>query len=260
MDGMSRLFTQLLLRYLLYIYEDTVARRLKAQGDFLENNPSAVLVDCGCGDGTNTEKLARRIGTHNVFGIEIGTESAQEALKRRAIPTIRADLNDSIPLQSNSVNVVTALDVLEHLVEPDRFVSELHRVLCPGGYVTVATPNLASWHNIFALTMGVQPFSGPNITSMEDAEVGVVHKMHRQIYNLPEEGECQRQTEREARRHIVVVACKSLVRLFDKKGFVVERLVGFGYYPFPPPIARLLSKVDKSHSHHLLLRARKPLI
>ncbi|MGB3903459.1 MAG: class I SAM-dependent methyltransferase [Anaerolineae bacterium] len=249
----------LALRYLHYIYGSVVARRLRAQLDCLGDDHCAVLVDCGCGAGINTERLAGRIGTRRTVGIDISARMLKEAQKERGIAAVRADVNQSIPLQSNCADVIAAMDLLEHLVETDNFVAELHRVLLPGGYAVVATPNLASWHNVFALIVGVQPFSGPNITSMEDADVQLVHRMHRQLYKLPEEGECEHQTERKARRHIVVVAYRSLIRLFERKGFVIEKVLGFGYYPFPPPMARLLSSVDKSHCHHLLIKARKPL-
>lgn len=39
--------------------------------------------------------------------------------------------------------------------------------------------------------------------------------------------------QREARRPIIVVAYKSLVRLLDKKGFVIEKPLGSGHHPFP---------------------------
>lgn len=256
---LTKALSSMLLRYMQYIYDCMVTSRLKAQMELLEDSRSAVFVDCGCGAATNTERLARGIGTQQVFGVDTSTALLKRAQEERGIAVIQANLNQSIPLQSNSVDVIAATDVLEHLVEPDSFVAELHRVLSPGGYVIVATPNLASWHNIFALLLGVQPFSGPNITSMVDADLELVHRMHRQVYDLPEEGDYDDQADREARRHIVVVAYTSLIRLIQRKGFVIEDVLGFGYYPCPPWLARLLSRVDKKHCHHLVIKARKPI-
>ena len=57
--------------------------------------------------------------------------------------------------------------------------------------------------------------------------------------------------------HIVVMTYKTLLKLLRSKGFVVEKSFGFGYHPFPPIIAQFLAKIDKSHSHYILVKARK---
>jgi SAM-dependent methyltransferase len=46
----------------------------------------------------------------------------------------------SIPLADSSVNLVSALDVLEHLDDDMHGLRELHRVLKPGGYLLVTVP------------------------------------------------------------------------------------------------------------------------
>jgi SAM-dependent methyltransferase len=61
-------------------------------------------------------------------------------------------------------DVIFSNQVIEHLDYPDNFVREAFRVLKTDGYVVVATENMASWHNIFALLLGYQDFSsqGPS--------------------------------------------------------------------------------------------------
>ena len=49
---------------------------------------------------------------------------------------------ESLPFTDNSFDVVSCLQVLEHLKEPDKAISELKRVLKPGGFACVATPTL----------------------------------------------------------------------------------------------------------------------
>jgi hypothetical protein len=39
----------------------------------------------------------------------------------------------------------------------------------------------------------------------------------------------------------------------------VEHALGFGYYPLPPGLARLASRVDPAHAHHMVVKARKPV-
>ena len=236
--GIRDLLNQSLIRYLDHIYQDTVRWRYEAQRRCLEHNPSAVLLDIGCQTGINTLRLAQTIGTDRIIGLEYNASTLQEAAAQGIRP-ITGDANWPLPLPDSSVDVVTAMDVVEHLVNPRMLVQNAFRVLRPGGYLVLATPNLASWHNIFALLLGLQPFSGPNLTTMLDADLAIVRSLHRQAYKLPTDGEIDQPDKTEMHRHIVVVAFRALVRLLVQEGFHVEYARGFGYYPFPPVLAHI---------------------
>jgi ubiquinone/menaquinone biosynthesis C-methylase UbiE len=233
-----------------------VDRRIEARFACLDADPYALFVDCGCHAGVHTVQLAERIGTRRIIGVDYN-ERMLAGVRARGLVGVRCDLNKPLPFDDNSVNVITALDVIEHLVETRVFVRELYRVLSPGGYLVLDTPNLASWHNVFALVLGIQPFSGPNIATMLEADLDVVRRMHRAAHQQPEEGDVSDEDERELHRHIVVVAYRSMVRLLERQGFLVEQARGFGYIPFPPFLARLLSSLDPAHAHHMLIKARK---
>jgi SAM-dependent methyltransferase len=170
------------------------------------------------------------------------------------------DANFPLPCPDASIHAVTAIDVIEHLIDPRMLVREAYRVLQPGGYAIFATPNLASWHNIFALLIGLQPFSGPNLTTMLDADVDVVRRLHRQAYDLDEQSEIEDRGEHELHRHIVVVAYRSMLRLMRREGFTIEYARGFGYYPLPPILGRLAARLDPWHTHHMVIKGRKPPI
>ncbi len=51
------------------------------------------------------------------------------------------DLNDGIPLPDNSVGVINASHVLEHLKDPIKSMSEIYRVLCDGGWAFIEVPS-----------------------------------------------------------------------------------------------------------------------
>lgn len=53
----------------------------------------------------------------------------------------QADLNVAIPFADKSVQMVYAVEVIEHLHNPKRLLEEAYRVLVPGGYLTISTPN-----------------------------------------------------------------------------------------------------------------------
>lgn len=246
----------LLLWYMEYCYQATADQIYKAPEALLEPDRNAVLLDCGCHGGEYTNKLAGMLGTSHVYGLELNRSLSEEA-RTKGIRVLRADANLSIPLQTESVTVVTAFNVLEHLIETKRFLQELYRVLVPGGYILLDTPNLASWHNIAALLVGLQPFSGPNIESMTESEVPIVRRMHRRAHNLPEDSPLCVTREPERHRHIVVVSMRSLVSALRRVGFQVEVSLGFGYYPLPPLVARIAGRIDPIHAHHTFIKARK---
>ena len=51
------------------------------------------------------------------------------------------NLNDRWPLEDSSVGVVRAFDAIEHLKDPIHTMSEIHRVLVPGGYTVIEVPS-----------------------------------------------------------------------------------------------------------------------
>lgn len=257
MKRKQSLSRKLLKQYLTSIYKSEGRQRRFTQESLMENNPDAVVLDCGCREGDNTIRMTRGIGSGRIIGLDYTTSVLKQAAQKGIMP-LRSDLNKAIPLSSDSVDVVFASDVLEHLVNPAVFVGELYRVLRPGGYLVLDTPNLASWHNIFALLIGLQPFSGPNITNMEDAELDIIREMHRSDHGLSEEGEEVNTQQQELTRHIVVIAYRSLLKLIVKNGFQLILTRGFGYYPFPFFIARWMQQLDPTHAHHILVKARKP--
>lgn len=56
------------------------------------------------------------------------------------------------------------LRVIEHLINPDNAISEAYRVLKPGGFLIIATPNQASWVNRVLLLFG-HPILGIDLST-----------------------------------------------------------------------------------------------
>ena len=249
--------SNLLGRYLQYVDRYVTDRNQQAILDCLEADGKALMLDCGCHAGANARKRADAKGVQAVIGIEWNASAAREA-QQRGLWVIRADLNRPIPLQVASVDVVMVSDVLEHLVETTGFVREVYRVLKPGGYAVVSTPNLASWHNIFALLLGLQPFSGPHLTHFSQVDLAVIQRMRQNSQQaLADQGWAEVEGESTMYRHIVVAAYRSLRRLFAAQGFVVERTIAVGYYPLPPALERVMTWLDPVHASHIVIKVRK---
>jgi len=62
-------------------------------------------------------------------------------LDKRPPADILWDLEDGIPIESDSVGLVRAYDVLEHLSSPVRIMNEIYRVLAPGGWLFLRVPS-----------------------------------------------------------------------------------------------------------------------
>ena len=93
-----------------------------------EPRPGATLLDLGCGDGTFTARVSQKVGAAKSIGIDAVSENLAAA-RAKGIVGIEADLNWVLPLPDESVDVVIASHVIEHINDTDMFVKEIYRVL-----------------------------------------------------------------------------------------------------------------------------------
>jgi len=240
----------MLEKYFRYLYRSVTSNSSKKFIELLDNKAESLL-DLGCWDGTNTIKYGKRANAKNLFGIELEMSKAKLASKK-GITVRTSDLNKKFPFKDNSMDVVVANHVIEHLTQTELFLNEIYRVLKKGGYVIIATPNLASWHNVFALILGMQPFSGPHV-KISKQELSFAKKMD------DDKAKSLQSTRKgnDYLRHLVVMTYKELIKNLKKTGFSVEERYGFGYYPLFPFLAKLFSKIDIRHSHYLVVKVRK---
>jgi SAM-dependent methyltransferase len=94
------------------------------------------ILDAGCGTGLMLQELAP-FGT--VEGVDISDEALQFCRKRGLDNVRHADVTH-MPFPDEQFDVVTALDVLEHLDDDTAALREFRRVLKPGGRVFVFAP------------------------------------------------------------------------------------------------------------------------
>ena len=233
----------LIRRIAEYFWNYGASDSWRAIYSLFERNDGCVLLDLGCGDGSSTMLIAKYINASKVIGLELDDDRIKKA-QEKGIVVYKADLNKKFPLDDESADVVFANQVIEHLINIDNFVSEVYRVLKPSGYAVVSTENLASWHNIFALLLGNQPYSGPCVNTKCVIGHHPLHPTVDRIYDP-------------YLKHNTVLAYKALKRVFQAYGFRVEKVIGSGYYPFPKSFARLFCRCDPSHAHFLTLKARK---
>lgn len=116
------------------------------------------ILDVGCGTGANL-KLLSQFG--KAEGVDVSTD-ALEFCKQRGLD-VHLGAAEQLPFEENSFDLVTALDVVEHLDDDVAGLKEMRRVLKPNGRILLFVPT-------FMFLWGVQD--------------DVSH--HRRRYRLPE--------------------------------------------------------------------------
>jgi len=100
--------------------------------------PSDVILDIGCGNGGILRYL-RKLGYRRLHGLEISGYAIQR-LRGEGIEMHHGVL-PLIPLPDASFDVIIASQVLEHIIRRRRFLSEMRRVLKPGGQALIFVPD-----------------------------------------------------------------------------------------------------------------------
>lgn len=240
------------MNYLEKIFYQAGQECTAAIFSLFEEKSDVVLLDCGCGDGGFTKQIIDTIGGYKeVHGIEVVKKYWKKAIEKGII-IHQDDLNNNISLENESVDVVFSNQVIEHLYNTDKFICEIYRVLKSKGYAVISTENLSSWHNIFALILGWQPFSLSNISSLQPA-VGNPLSLIRKKENSSFSGGIPKFMQ-----HTRVFAPKGLKEVFEIHGFKCEKFLGAGYYPLPGSLARFMAKIDTRHTAFSVIKIRKP--
>jgi len=112
--------------------------------------PGAVLLDAGCGGGLLAPHV-RRLGYRHV-GVDVRRSGLEQSAKRGIIG-VTGDVT-ALPLRAESVDVVVAGEILEHVTDLPGTVAELSRVLRPGGLVVLDTVNATALGRFVTVTAG----------------------------------------------------------------------------------------------------------
>ena len=103
---------------------------------------SGRLLEVGCGAGKYLNRM-KQIGWE-VEGVDFDPKVAETVANRYGIK-IHTGTLESVSYPDKSFDAVTMNHVIEHVPDPVALLKECHRILKPGGYLVVVTPNIASW-------------------------------------------------------------------------------------------------------------------
>ncbi|MGF1649068.1 MAG: bifunctional 2-polyprenyl-6-hydroxyphenol methylase/3-demethylubiquinol 3-O-methyltransferase UbiG, partial [Hyphomicrobiaceae bacterium] len=125
------------------VIRETINRAFNTDSRSLRPLTGRTVLDVGCGGGLVTEPLARLGGT--VMGIDPGHETVQVAATHAGAVGLdiayRAATADEIAAEGRTFDLVTCLEVLEHVPEPEALVGTLASLVAPGGCLILSTIN-----------------------------------------------------------------------------------------------------------------------
>jgi 2-polyprenyl-3-methyl-5-hydroxy-6-metoxy-1,4-benzoquinol methylase len=116
------------------------------------------LLDAGCGTGLFSRVAVERGAA--VTSLDVGHRLLEQVARKTQSERVVGDVA-ALPFDDGTFDYVICTEVIEHTLEPERAVTELVRVLRPGGTLVLTTPNKV-WHPAIRLAtkLRLRPYEG----------------------------------------------------------------------------------------------------
>ena len=133
--------TNPLVRRLMAGFEGTL-RELFEQAD-----PQSLL-DVGCGEGVLTQQWAQQLGDRRVVGIDLEDTTLQAEWAKRTATNLeyRVMKAENLPFADDEFDLAAAIEVLEHVPDPEHTVAEMARVA--QRWLLVSVPREPLWRGL----------------------------------------------------------------------------------------------------------------
>jgi SAM-dependent methyltransferase len=140
--------------------------------------PDAAILDVGSSTGTNLRML-RSEGFANFQGVDISPES-KRFCESKGLGSVRLGSILDLPYPSDSFDLVLATDVIEHVDDDLTALSEIQRILRPGGFALITVPAFQSlWGPQDVVAEHKRRYRMPQLLArIERSELDVVARFH----------------------------------------------------------------------------------
>jgi 2-polyprenyl-3-methyl-5-hydroxy-6-metoxy-1,4-benzoquinol methylase len=103
------------------------------------------ILDVGCGEGVLTSKWAERLGDGRIVGIDLDDPKLRAEWEKRHRPNLeyRVEEATSLSFADGEFDMASAIEVLEHVPDPERTVAEMARVAAR--HLLVSVPREPVW-------------------------------------------------------------------------------------------------------------------
>jgi ubiquinone/menaquinone biosynthesis C-methylase UbiE len=112
--------------------------------DLMHVRPADHILDVGCGGGMAVKLMSERVTTGFVAGVDYSEEMVAQAAKRNAEAVLRGQVQikvgdvGALPYADASFDKVSGIETFYFWPDPMAGLREVHRVLKPGGQITIA--------------------------------------------------------------------------------------------------------------------------
>ncbi|HEY9585283.1 MAG TPA: class I SAM-dependent methyltransferase [Candidatus Paceibacterota bacterium] len=170
-------YHEILYRHELYHWWYRVRRELihDVLSNYVGKRSDLHLADVGCGTGALSTELER-------YGQYVGIDMSPQAVefcKSRGARDVRIGTAEATGCTSNTFDVVTCLDVLEHIPDDTKGIAEIHRILKLGGIAIIfvptfmflwgATDKISHHHRRYRLPELVKKFEAEGFTILRQS-------------------------------------------------------------------------------------------
>jgi 2-polyprenyl-3-methyl-5-hydroxy-6-metoxy-1,4-benzoquinol methylase len=117
----------------------------RSLAELMESAAPRSLLDVGCGEGVLVQRWAQSMPGARVVGIDLEEESIQAGWSERRAPNLeyRTMPAENLPFAQDEFDLASAIEVLEHVPDPEHTLAEMAR--CAERHLLVSVPREPLW-------------------------------------------------------------------------------------------------------------------
>jgi SAM-dependent methyltransferase len=98
------------------------------------------IIDFGCGDGVQLYLIKKALHMEmELFGVDTCEESLRVAKEKTGGTFVKSTVSE-VPYEESRFDVAISCDVIEHVLNPEKMIDEMRRVVVHGGIIIIGTP------------------------------------------------------------------------------------------------------------------------
>jgi len=130
---------------------------LELASTLIKENSLKKVLDLGCADCAFLTGLQKSFPNVSLTGADNSSLVEKKCLSL-SLEFKQANFEKELPFSNNSFDLISCQQVIEHLQDPEFFVTEISRILKSNSFLLISTPNLLSLPNRLRMLFGKYPF------------------------------------------------------------------------------------------------------